>query len=166
MSVVQQVARLRLVRLETVRPALNMAQHLRDDVLEIATTEDEDSPSYLGGRPPDSPLYSPICSFDNDDTIHFKIEHAARAVRLHMAHWNALFPELQWRSRGPWAVRVLRDLGLLCHIVPFVKQITNLDGKVWVHRMWYDEKRDVVRVCGEHEEPRLVVYTDPRLPGR
>ena len=132
--------------------------------LEAATTDDEDSAADLGrSRRSDSPLFSPISAIDHEIMVLHKIEHAARKLWLHMVHWNRLFPDVQWRSNGPYAVQVLRDMCLLRHIVPFVKRVTNLDGKVWEHWILYDEEHDVVRPCTGQEQALLVVHKHPRL---
>ena len=120
---------------------------------EAATMEDEDSPS-CPVRVRELPEYSPISYLDNDYTVHYKIEYATRKVWSCMAQRRLLFPESQWRSRVSLAEWVLWDWGLLRHIVPCVIEITNLDGKVWLHRMSYEEKTT------------MVCYPNPGPPGR
>ena len=102
---------------------------------DLSPTQEEESPSvdpYAHRR--EFPEYSPICYMDSEITIHCKIEHATRKLWVLTRQWQKLFPPSQWPTRDSGAERVLRDEGLLRHILPFARRINNLDGIVWRER--------------------------------
>ena len=102
---------------------------------EITTTEEEESPSVDPfWRRREIREYSPIRYSDGEMTIHCRIQHATRKLWLLVGQWQRLFPLPQWRAQHPRGEAVLRDSGLLRHIVPFVRRINSLDGIVWYER--------------------------------
>ena len=106
-----------------------------EETAELTSTEEEESPSFDPyAHKPEFPEYSPICYLDNEITVHCKIEHATRKLWMLTVNWQRLFPLSQWVPQNPHGEKVLRDSGLLRHVVPFAKRINNLDGVVWAER--------------------------------
>ena len=73
---------------------------------------------------------------DSEDTIERKKKQATREIRDLTDAWCALYRKTQWSLCVPCcAEMVLHSPGLLRQILPFVRQVKNLDGKIWV-RTW------------------------------
>ena len=68
-----------------------------------------------------------------------------------------LFPGRQWAIGNYHVAQVLGDISMLRLLMPFLRRIVNLDGKVWEHRYWYDESKDVVHLCSERRCNKFVV---------
>ena len=108
---------------------------------DCSSTKEEESPSIdpharrrFLAQEQEFPENSQICYLDSEITIHCKIEHATRKLWLLTRQWQRLFPPSQWPTRNLRAEWVLRDDGLLRHILPCARRINNLDGIVWRER--------------------------------
>ena len=122
--------------------------------------ESEESPTVdpqgreLRGPSPDSIHWQ-----DSEETIEQKKRQATREIWDLTDAWCALYPKSQWRLCVPWSAEmVLQSTGLLRQILPFLRQVKNLDGKVWV-RTWATVEDDDHRLRAYATGQRhLLVY--------
>ena len=121
---------------------------------------DEWSPQYLWDEyRSEGPLLSPISDMDSDYVAYRKAHLASIRRERCVLKWQCLFPHAHWPQQGESAraTRVMSEACTLRLILPFIVRLTNLDGKVWEHRYWYDKANDVVRVCNDRNSTKFVV---------
>ena len=119
--------------------------------------ESEENDEWVAQHRSESPLLSPISDLDSDYVAYRKAQLASRRLERYVLQWQRLFPQAQWPLSKRLAARILLEPCTLCFIVPFLTRITNLDGKVWQHRYWFDKEKNEWHSCDESNCIRFVV---------